>query len=257
MELRILGAHNMESRDTRFSAHLIDGVLALDAGGLTRSLSFAEQQKIRAIVLTHRHFDHVRDLLPFGLTMRDLGITVDVYGIKDTLDFVTEKLMDGSLYPNFLEFPSPEEPVYAFHEIEPLREFQVLSYTIKAVAVPHAVPAVGYMVSTDDVSVFYTGDAGRGISDAWQNAAPDVLLTEVTFGNEGEQKAIDSVHLTPAYLEEALVEFKRLKGYLPRVIAGHINPPFEREVRAEVKQVAKNLGIEIIIAEEDMRLTLP
>ena len=149
MELRILGAHNMESRDTRFAAHLVDGILALDAGGLTRSLSFEEQEQIRAIVLTHRHFDHVRDLLPFGLTMRDKGVTVDVFGIKDTLDFVTEKLMDGSLYPNFLEFPTPECPIYAFHEIEPLVEFLVLNYTVKAVPVPHAVPAVGYMVSTE------------------------------------------------------------------------------------------------------------
>ncbi|MDP6512342.1 MAG: MBL fold metallo-hydrolase, partial [SAR202 cluster bacterium] len=185
MELRILGAHNMESRDTRFEAHLVDGILALDAGGLTRSLSFEEQHKIRAIVLTHRHFDHIRDLMPFGLTMRDSGVTVDVYGIEDTLDFVTDKLMDGSLYPPFLEFPSREKPIYALHEVEPLEEFQVLDYKVKAVPVPHAVPAVGYMVSTNDVSVFYTGDAGKGVSEAWQHAEPDILLTEVTFGNDG------------------------------------------------------------------------
>ena len=36
MELRVLGVHNLESADTRMEAHLIDGVLALDAGGLTR-----------------------------------------------------------------------------------------------------------------------------------------------------------------------------------------------------------------------------
>jgi len=160
MELRILGSHNMESRDTRFETHLIDGILALDAGGLTRSLTFEEQENIQAIILTHPHFDHIRDLLPFGLTMRDSGVTVDVYGIKDTLDFVAEKLMEGSLYPPFLEFLSPETPIYSMQEIEPLKDFQVLDYTVKAVPVPHAMPAVGFMISSDDVSVFYTGDAG-------------------------------------------------------------------------------------------------
>ena len=185
MELRILGSHNMESRDTRFETYLIDGILALDAGGLTRSLTFEEQENIQAIVLTHPHFDHIRDLLPFGLTMCDSGVTVDVYGIKDTLDLVAEKVMEGSLYPPFLEFPSPETPIYSMHEIEPLKDFQVLDYTVKAVPVPHAMPAVGFMISIDDVSVFYTGDAGRGVSDAWQHAALDVLLTEVTFRNRG------------------------------------------------------------------------
>ena len=47
MELRILGSHNMESRDTRFETHLIDGILALDAGGLTRSLTFEEHPIFR------------------------------------------------------------------------------------------------------------------------------------------------------------------------------------------------------------------
>lgn len=247
MELRILGSHNMESRDTRFETYLIDGILALDAGGLTRSLTFEEQENIQAIVLTYPHFDHIRDLLPFGLTMRDSGVTVDVYGIKDTLDFVAEKLMEGSLYPPFLEFPSPETPIYSMHEIEPLKDFQVLDYTVKAVPVPHAMPAVGFMISSDDVSVFYTGDAGRGVSDAWQHAAPDVLLTEVTFANRGEQTAIDSVHMTPAYLERTLSEFKRQKGYLPKMIAGHINPPYKEEIRVEVKH----------LAEADMMMSLP
>ena len=43
MELRVLGAHNMESKHTRMESHLIDGVLALDAGSITRALSFDEQ----------------------------------------------------------------------------------------------------------------------------------------------------------------------------------------------------------------------
>lgn len=33
MELRVLGAHNAESKTTRLESHLIDKVLVLDAGG--------------------------------------------------------------------------------------------------------------------------------------------------------------------------------------------------------------------------------
>ena len=40
MELRVLGAHNAESKTTRLESHLIEQLLVLYAGGLTRSLSF-------------------------------------------------------------------------------------------------------------------------------------------------------------------------------------------------------------------------
>ncbi len=80
--------------------HLIDGVLALDAGGMTRTLTFEEQLGIRAVLLSHRHFDHVRDILPLGLFIRDKQITIDIYAIRDTADFIREKLLDGSLFPD-------------------------------------------------------------------------------------------------------------------------------------------------------------
>ena len=98
MQLRILGAHNMESRDTRAESHLLDGVLALDAGSITRALSFEEQRGIRAVILSHRHFDHVHDLLPLGLPLLDTDITIDIYAIQDTVDFVKSKLLDGRRY---------------------------------------------------------------------------------------------------------------------------------------------------------------
>jgi glyoxylase-like metal-dependent hydrolase (beta-lactamase superfamily II) len=63
LEVRILGAHSGEAKGLRMSSILVDGVLALDAGGLTSNLSLSEQQKIRAVLITHHHFDHSRDLV--------------------------------------------------------------------------------------------------------------------------------------------------------------------------------------------------
>ena len=47
---------------------------------------------------------------------------------------------------------------------------------------------------------------------------PDVLLTEVTFGNQNEELALTIGHLTPRLLGEALNEFKTLHNYLPKVM---------------------------------------
>ena len=256
MELRVLGAHNMESRDTRMESHLIDGVLALDAGGMTRALSFDEQKRIRAIILSHRHFDHVRDLLPLGLTMRDEGVTVEVYGISDTLEFVTSRLLDGGLYVDLINYPSPENPVMRLNTVDFYKPFKVLDYTVVAVPVPHAVPAAGFQLSSGDTRLFYTGDTGKGVSDAWEHVAPNVLLTEVTFGNENESKAVAVGHLTPAHLGEVLGRFQDMHGYLPRVIVSHMNPPWEEAVREELKALSAELDIEITVSHADMTVQL-
>ena len=256
MELRILGAHNLESRDSRMESHLIDGVLALDAGSLTRALTFEEQRGIKAIILSHRHYDHVRDLLPLGLVVRNAEITIDIYAMQDTMEFVSDKLLDGSLYPNFLNTPSPENPTYRLHIVDFYKKFKVLDYTAMAVPVPHSVPAAGFEIVSDSVRLFYTGDTGRGLSDSWQHVSPEVLLTEVTFGNDHEENALFVGHLTPRLLTEELVKFKEVHDYMTRVIVAHMNPPWEAVVRKELKSVADDLGVDILVSRSDMTVTL-
>ena len=246
----------MESRETRMESHLIDGVLALDVGGLTRSLTFEEQKEIRAIILSHRHFDHVRDLLPLGLAIRDTGVTIEVYAIQDTVDFVSSKLLDGSLYPDLLRTPSAENPAFRLNVVEFYKEFKVLDYAAVAVPVPHSVPAAGFQVSFGDVRLFYTGDTGRGLSDVLSHVSPDVLLTEVTFGNANEAKALEVGHLTPALLAETLETFSSQRGYLPRVVVSHMNPPWEQSIREELKLLSERLGLEILVSHADMTLDL-
>ena len=256
MLLRILGAHNMESKDTRMECHLIDGVLAQDAGSLARSLDFEELRGIRALLLSHRHFDHLRDLLPVGITLWNTGLTVDVYGIKDPIDYATAKLLDGSLYPDFLNRPSRDSPVFRLHEIEYLSEFKVLDYDVMAVPVPHEVPAVGFQISSGGSRLFYPGDAGRGLTKAWEHVAPEVLLTEVTYGNGDEERALLVGHLTPRFLEETLIAFRDRRGYLPKVIVTHMSPPWEAHIRQELKPVAANLGVELSVSWADMEIEI-
>ena len=256
MELRVLGAHNMESRDTRMEGHLIDGVLALDAGGMTRTLTFDEQLGIRAVLLSHRHFDHVRDILPLGLFIRDKQMTIDIYAIRDTADFIREKLLDGSLFPDFLRTPSVEQPAFRLNVIDFYKEYDVAGYKVKAVPVPHAVPAAGFEIVSGDVRLFYTGDTGLGVTDAWRHVSPNVLLTEVTFGDENELRAHEVGHLTPRLLREALTLFKAEHGRLPKVIVSHMNPPWESAVRAELPAVVEELGLDLTVSEADMRFSL-
>ena len=252
MKLRILGINNMLSRDTKWPAYVIDDILALDAGGLAHALSFEEQAGIRAVALSHRHLDHTLDLVPFSLNsvVSEWG-PVEVYGIQDTIDFLQGELL-GSLVPQALSTPEGDPGQLRFNVIAPLEETEILGYRITATLVPHAVPAAGIQIDSGGVKLFYTGDAGPGLSDAWAHVSPDVLLTECSHGNDNRAHAFVAGHQTPDLLKEALLDFKGLHGYLPMVLVTHINPQWEQAVRRELVEVSRELDHEIVVTAPGM-----
>src|SRR5512136_622672 len=100
MEIRILGAHNVESVDTRLTSVLVDGILAMDAGALTSSLTFPEQEKVSSILLTHCHYDHVRDIASIALNSTYVRKTIKVYAQASTLEALLKHILNNVIYPN-------------------------------------------------------------------------------------------------------------------------------------------------------------
>ena len=258
MEVQILGAHLAEVKGARLTSLLIDGVLAVDAGGLTSALSLPEQKQIETVLLTHHHFDHTRDLVTLaanaGYYWRK---QLTVYALRYTLDIVSGCLLGGKMYTNFFEYPSKEKPTLVLEAIEPHGRKAISGYDVLAVPVKHSVPTVGYQItSLDGESLFYTGDTTAGISDCWQHISPQLLITEVAGPDKYEDWLKKAGHLCPRLLREELVQFRRLKGYLPRVVVIHIGNPYEQEIKEEVAQVAQELEADISLGYEDMKITV-
>ncbi|MFC2057279.1 MBL fold metallo-hydrolase [Chloroflexota bacterium] len=143
MNIKLLGAHNCESQRTKFSTLLIDDTLVLDAGGLTSSLHFPAQQKLKAILLTHQHYDHIKDVPALAMNLYLDGATIDIYSVSPVYNALATHLFDGKIYPNFLELPL-ENPTIKFTVIEPQKTKQIEGYSVLAVPGNHSVPAVGY-----------------------------------------------------------------------------------------------------------------
>ena len=256
MNIQLLGVHNCESQNTKLTSLLIDDILVVDAGGLTSSLSFPAQQKLKAILLTHQHYDHIRDVPAIAMNFYLCGTAINIYSTQPVYNALTTYLLDGKLYPKFLEQPQ-KNPTIKFTIMEPYQIERIEGYNVLAVKVNHAVPTVGYQITSPDGKVvFYTGDTGPGLADCWERVAPQLLITEVTATNKYEEFAKESGHLTPSLLKQELVSFREVKGYLPQVVVVHMNPDMEGEIETEIATVVKALNSSITLAYEGMQLHL-
>jgi ribonuclease BN (tRNA processing enzyme) len=257
VKVRILGSHCIESAQTKLPGLLIDGVMSLDAGSLTSSLTLEEQKSITSVLLTHHHFDHCRDLVTLCMNLSTWKGRLAVYALPGTIELVTSRLLDGVLYVNYSEFPTRDRPSIIFKPIETFREFQVDGYSVMAVPVKHAVPSVGYKVSSrDGRNLFYTGDTGPGFIEEAFGINPQVLITEVTAPDSLEQLVVKPGHLTPSLLKGELLRFRASKGYFPSVFIVHVSPLTEATIRRELDIVASELEASIEVGQEGQVITV-
>ena len=255
MRIEILGAHMTEIANIRPSALLIDDVLALDAGSLCSSLSLSAQQKLKAILLTHHHYDHVRDIPVLAMNLSPER-SIEIYSTATAFEVLSTHLLDGAIYPNFLRWPD-HNPAVRFTTITPYQPTDIAGYSVLAVPVPHTVPTIGFQITPHEgKKVFYTGDTGGGLSACWQHVSPDLLITELSMPQKREEWARTTAHLTPQLLKAELVQFHKLKGYFPPTILIHINPSWESEIEQEVAEVAQELGASITLGHEGMKINI-
>jgi ribonuclease BN (tRNA processing enzyme) len=256
MKIHILGAHSTETNDTGCICILIDDTLAIDAGALTSNLSIKEQHNLKAVLLTHQHYDHVKDIPALGMNFYLCDKVIDVYGTQIVHQELLAHLFNDSLYPNFIKKP-PENPSIRFNIIEPGRTIKIAEYEVLPVPVNHAVPTVGYQIGlSDGKKIFINSDTGPGLKDCWKQISPEILFTETTLLNKDEGFAYDSGHLTPNLLQKELISFREIKGYLPKVVLMHMNPIIEKELKAEISKVEKALNIEIEFGYEGMKINI-
>lgn len=253
MNIRIVGAHSSAAGTARCMSLVIDGTLALEAGSLG-ALTLEEQGELAAVLISHRHFDHVRDLPLLVLNRYRMEKNTVAYGSHEVIDSLKNHVFNRELYPRFHEIPAMC-PTLEFNEMTPGLVEQVCGHEVCAVPVNHDGHSTGFFIADSiEDNLFYSGDTGAGLGEVWRRFSPKRLLIEVTLPNRFDHYARQTNHLTPSMLRDELCSFRRLHGFLPEVIALHLDPTLENEIKPELAGVADSLEKPIIVACEDMEI---
>lgn len=189
------------SRGQHFTCFVINDVLALDAGSLATSISDAQRESIRDIVLTHAHLDHIAGL---PLFIDDLFATltepVRVHAAREVIDILERDIFNWSIYPRFSELRNSNGPVLDYRPFETGRQFTAAGLSITPASVNHKVPSSGFLIDDGKTKIAMSGDTAE-MSEFWEMASAvkglDALLIECAFPNELSDLADISYHLTP------------------------------------------------------------
>jgi ribonuclease BN (tRNA processing enzyme) len=221
------------------STTLINDTIALDAGCVGFHCSAQDQARVRHVLLTHTHMDHLASL-PIFVENAYEGRTdpVTIYGSSAVLDCCQRDLFNDRLWPDFIALSRGPTRFLRLAPFEPGQTLELEGLRITAVALDHVVPTVGYIVSDDRAAVAFVSDTGP-TEEIWRrvNATPNLqaVFLEATFPTSMTWLAEVSKHLTPTTLAGELGKLDRPV----RVIVVHIKARF----RAEVIRELDSLGL--------------
>ncbi len=235
MELYVVGCHGGETPRHRTSAFVLDGKLAIDAGALTSGLELRAQRKLAAVLVSHAHLDHIRDLATIADNRVQTGEPPLVLaGTKWTVGVLRKHFFNGKVWPDFAEIPSRDKPAIRYQVLKPEVPADVVGYTVRAILVSHTIETTAFVIQRGNKAIGYSGDTGP-TDRLWEvlNATPSLcgLMMEVSFPDQEHEIAVASGHHTPRTLAMDLKKFEKLKE-LP-VLLYHIKPVFEARVERE------------------------
>jgi ribonuclease BN (tRNA processing enzyme) len=247
VELRVIGCHGGETPKHKTCAFVLNDKLGIDAGSLTSGLDTQDQARLEAVLVSHAHLDHIRDLatLADNRCQMDCGPLI-VAGTKDTLRTLRKHFFNNLLWPDFAAIPTPENPTIRFLELKPERAVEVAGCRVRAVLVDHTIESAGFVIEAPDGAIGYSGDTGP-TDRMWEVLGEQkdlrAFLLEVSFPNREQKLATVSGHHTPRTLAADLRKYRAPKD-LPTMLY-HIKPVFQTEVEKECAAL-KGLNLHVL-----------
>lgn len=227
------------------SCLIIDDCVAIDAGNLAAAVNDTERAKIRNVVLTHAHLDHIAGLPIF---IDDLFATltepVTVHATKSVIEALENHIFNWIIYPRFSELKNDFGDILKYAEIKSEKDFAAAHLVIKPIEVNHKVPSVGFIVSDGAKKIAISGDTAA-MDRFWEivneGCKPEAIFMECAFPDELENLADSSHHLTPRKIRTELAKCRHQDG---KIYLFNLKPMYREKIIREVGELKiENLNI--------------
>jgi len=142
LAIRALGPYGGSAPGYRLTTFLVDGESALDAGSLTDALPLSAQRRVRRVVLTHAHFDHIASL-PFLMeNLYGANSPLEIVAPEPVLASVRRDVLNDRVWPDFTRLPSRSRPSVRLRAIAEGRPYDAggVTFTPGAIASRRAIP---------------------------------------------------------------------------------------------------------------------
>jgi 3',5'-cyclic-nucleotide phosphodiesterase len=234
LKIEILGCDGAPAPGRLPMTLLVDSTLLVDAGSAVSGLDPSRAPAVRAVLLTHAHLDHIRELgfLPFHRDGERDG-RLAIWATAGVLDAVRTAVFNRKFWVDFEDPRPPRKAGIAYRTLSPGDPVEVEDVTVEAVPTTHSTyETSGFLLEKGDACVAYAVDSGP-TDEIWEKARNRAALRAAFFDVSFPNRFAGSVseHLTPRGLR---AEVEKLLPRKVRVIAVHLKPEFREETIGEL-----------------------
>lgn len=252
MKIEILGCSGGIGPGLKTTSFLIDETLLLDAGTGIETLPLESMLRIRGVLITHAHIDHICGLPLMLATIYDRHQQpIDLYALPEVVAALRTHIFNWTIWPDYTQLPE-QNPIIRLHEIQIDQTFSLQGKTIQVLPATHPTPTAGYLITDDAGSFAFSGDNGCN-PELWprlNKAQPDLLIMDVSFTDDLDELATVSGHLTPAQLADELRDF----DHPAEIRITHLKPGFEAAIIEGCQRLLPGWKVSRLIQGETLTL---
>ena len=206
MELTVLGKYGPYPNATGCaSGYLVKNrgdllVMDMGSGTLSRLMALTDIREVRHIFISHLHYDHTSDLLPFRYLLEELNHSVNIYVHRE--DTAWYRLLFS--HPNF-----------KVRDIDENTEIKAGSMTLNFLKMEHTSNDYAIIVRGEK-TLSYTGDTVYN-----ENVLKCLRLSDTVLADCSKPESFKGPHMTVGQAKELA------EKYGAEIIATHLSASFD------------------------------